>query len=62
MRRYLIAKAESAKAKLERHSTRAPDGEFAFQRALLIETVALGEYKDVLTTFVDLTVDAKVPK
>jgi hypothetical protein len=39
----------------------APDGRFAYSRALRAESFALAEYKRVLRIFTDLTRNGKIP-
>jgi hypothetical protein len=46
---------------LPRDDIPAPDGDYAYRKALHAENSALAEYKRVLRIFTDLTVNGKIP-
>ena len=59
--RYQAAKEAVHKARELRVDAPSPDGVFALNQALRIESAALTEYKRVLQVFTDLLIDGKIP-
>lgn len=62
--RYLISKAESARAAEEQANdlTFSRDAHIALRRALQIETVATAEYTYALRSFSDLVIHGRMPE
>ncbi len=46
---------------LPRGDVPAPDGDYAYRKALHVENSALAEYKRVLRIFTDLMINGKIP-
>ena len=59
--RYQAAKEAVHEARNLRLDAPPPDGVFALNQALRIESAVLTEYKRVLQTFTDLLIDGKIP-
>jgi len=61
LHRYREAREVCQKSLSDRGDIPSPDGSFAFQRALRVETAALKEYMRVLEIFNTLVVHRKMP-
>ena len=58
---YQVAEADCRKAMEEQPDAAAPDGSFAYSKALQVERAALEKYTRMLRILTDLVVSGKLP-